>query len=71
MGQPCKSALIYTKIFRLETPGEFFKDHLIRQNFRQIPSPGVARGRADVPLAVFLHANVNRGHMGSLHETLF
>ena len=50
MGQPCKSALIYTKVFRLETPGEFFKDHLIRQNFRQIPSPGVARGRADVPL---------------------
>ena len=50
MGQPCKSALIYTKIFRLETPGEFFKDHLIRHNFRQIPSPGVARGRADVPL---------------------
>lgn len=71
MGQPCKSALIYTKIFRFETPGEFFKGFYIKQNFRQIPSPGVARGRADVPLAVFLHANVNRGHMGSLHEILF
>ena len=69
MGQPCKSALIYTKIFRLETPGEFFKGFYIKQNFRQTPSPGVVRGLAS-PLTVFLHANANcRAHGKYPHET--
>mgnify|MGYP006943340438 CR=1 FL=1 len=46
--------IIYTKIFRPDTPGEFFKGHYIRQNFRQTPSPGVARGLAS-PFAVFIY----------------
>ena len=37
---------IYTKVSRLVAPGEFFKGHPTRQNFRQTPSQGVARGRA-------------------------
>ena len=37
---------IYTKVSRLVAPGEFFKGHPTRQNFRQTPSRGVARGRA-------------------------
>ena len=56
--------IIYTKTFRPDAPGEFFKGHHIRQNFRQTPSPGVARGLAS-PFAVFIYPNIKKSPRAS------
>lgn len=51
--------IIYTKAYRPETPGEFFKGYFIIQNFRCIFCPGVVRGRATSHDG-FLHPNVKQ-----------
>lgn len=40
---------MYTKNFISEMPGEFFKGHYIRRNFRQAFSRGVGEGTGEVP----------------------